>query len=237
MLSTKWNSSPYTINKLARVKAIDSLLFSQIWILLKRFLIATYSQMYEWIQLILVSIASLCQRLNLPLRLWHRKPASCVPLSVFLIIYNFKFVYHRIENNTGISVCAVMITRKKPILQTNVIVFYVQEFVDSSISFILFLIKCTHCEFSSLFSLETKPSLVEGNCEIHKLLRKICLMIFQTWFNELFMFCFLQVALWWKSTEVKDQLYSLYSRKRMARFVSLITEVLERPYSALPWDS
>ena len=234
MLSTKWNSSPYTFNKLARVKAIDSLLFWQIWILLKRFLIATYSQMYEWIQLILVSIASLCQQLNLALRLWRRKPASCVPLSVFPIIYNFKFVYQRIENNTGISMCAVMITRKTPILQTNVIVSYVQEFVDSSISFILFLIKCTHCEFSSLFSLETKPSLVEGNCEINKLLRKICLMIFQTWFNELFMFCFLQVALWWKSTEVKDQ---LYSRKRMARFVSLISEVLEWPYSALPWDS
>ena len=110
-----------------------------------RFLIATYSQIYEWIQVILVSIASLCQRLNLPLRLWRRKPASCVPFSVFPIIYNF--VYHRIENNTGISMCAVMKTRKTPILQANVTVSYVQEFVDSSISFILFLIKCTHCEF------------------------------------------------------------------------------------------
>ena len=44
------------------------------------------------------------------LRLWCGKPASCVPFSVFPIIYNF--VYHRIENNTGISMCAAMINRK-----------------------------------------------------------------------------------------------------------------------------
>ena len=110
ILSTKWNSSPYTFKKLARVTAIYSLLFSQIWILLKCFLIATYSQIYEWIQLPLVSIASLCQQLNLALRLWCGKPASCVPFSVFPILYNF--VYHRIENNTGITMCAVMINRK-----------------------------------------------------------------------------------------------------------------------------
>ena len=110
ILSTKWNSSPYTFKKLARVTAIYSLLLSQIWILIKRFLIATYSQIYEWIQLTLVSIASLCQQLNLALRLWCGKPASFVPFSVFPILYNF--VYHRIENNTGISMCAVMINRK-----------------------------------------------------------------------------------------------------------------------------
>ena len=75
---------------LTRVKAIDSLLFSQRWILLKRFLIATYSQIYEWIQLILVSIASLYQQLNLALRLWRGKPESCVPFSIFTHIREFR---------------------------------------------------------------------------------------------------------------------------------------------------
>ena len=66
------------------------------------------------------------------------------------------------------------------ILQTNVTVSCVQEFVDSSISVILFLLTAHIASLVSLFSLETKPSLLEGNCEIHKLLRNICLMIFQT---------------------------------------------------------
>ena len=69
------------------------------------------------------------------------------------------------------------------ILQTNVTVFCVQEFIDSSISVILFLLTAPIASLVSLFSLETKPSLLEGNCEIHKLQCKICLMIFQTWFN------------------------------------------------------
>ena len=59
----------------------------------------------------------------------------------------------------------------------------VQEFVDSSIEFILFLLSAPIASLVSLFSLETKPSLLEGTFEIHKLPRKICLMIFQTWFN------------------------------------------------------
>ena len=56
------------------------------------------------------------------------------------------------------------------ILQTNVTVSCAQEFIDSSISFILFLLSAPIASLVSLFSLETKPSLVEGNCEIHKLL-------------------------------------------------------------------
>ena len=66
------------------------------------------------------------------------------------------------------------------ILQTNVTVSCVQEFVDSSISFILFLLSAPIASLVSLFGLQSKPLLVERNCEIHKLLRKICLMIFQT---------------------------------------------------------
>ena len=60
------------------------------------------------------------------------------------------------------------------VLQTNVIVSCVQEFLDSSISLILFLLSAPIASLVSLFSLETKPSLVEGNYEIHKLLHKIC---------------------------------------------------------------
>ena len=69
------------------------------------------------------------------------------------------------------------------ILQTNVTVSCVREFVDSSIEFILFILSAPIASLVSLFSLETKPSLLEGTFEIHKLLRKICSMIFQTWFN------------------------------------------------------
>ena len=142
----------------------------------------------------------------------------------------------KFENNTGLSMCDVMLNRKTlsykqmwlfPVCKNLLIVPFQ--------SFILFLlVTAPIASWVSLFSLETKPLLIEGNCEIHKLLRKICLMIFQTWFNELFMFCFLQVALWWKSSKVKDQ---LYSPKRMARLVSLISEVLRWPHPTLPWDS
>ena len=66
------------------------------------------------------------------------------------------------------------------ILQTNVTVSCVQEFIDSSISIILSLLSAPIASLVSLFSLQTKPLLVEGNSEIHTLLPKICLMIFQT---------------------------------------------------------
>ena len=65
--------------------------------------------------------------------------------SVFPIIYNF--VYHRIENNTGISMCAVMINRKTlsckqmwlfPVCKNLLIVPF----------HLYFHVKCTHCEFS-----------------------------------------------------------------------------------------
>ena len=73
--------------------------------------------------------------------------------------------------------CDVMLNA---ISQTNVSVSCVQEFVDSSIAFILFLRRAPTASFVSLFSLETKPSLLVGTFEIHKLLRKICSMIFKT---------------------------------------------------------
>ena len=76
--------------------------------------------------------------------------------------------------------CDVMLNA---ILQTTVTVSCVQEFVDSFIEFILFLLSAPIESFVSSFSLETKPSLLERTFEIHKLLRKICLVIFQTWFN------------------------------------------------------
>ena len=181
ILSTKWNSSPYTFEKLARVTAIYSLLLSQIWILIKRFLIATYSQIYEWIQLTLVSIASLCQQLNLALRLWCGKPASCVPFSVFPILYNF--AYHRIENNTGISMCAVMINRKTLSCKQMCLFPVCKNLLIVPFHLSFFLLTAPISSLVILFSMETKPSLEEGNCEIRKLLRKIFFMIFQTWFN------------------------------------------------------